>query len=731
MTKKEELSFIKLGFTADQIAEIAEGTEAGLDVSIYAKKGFFAIQMRQIRLGMMEKLPVEVYAREDYDWFQMEEIRKGLQARVNIRLYAYPTISYEKMRQIRKGLEEGINLTKYLNLDAGTLQELREAAQDGVDLLTYIEEGYEPDQLRQIRKGLAKGLDIDSYLGLEFRGVSIREMCIGLEMGLDISAYAKVEYEWRKMREIRLGLEHRVDINNYVSPFYTWKQMQEIRLGLEAGLDVSSYRSLMYTAGQMNRKRTYLLANTPGRTKYIAEEIENISIRAGEEDSLAISVREDGMEAVITIGKEERISREDLLKGLKRRGISKGICEDEIANIAAGNCQDTKVTIARGREPENGADGWYEYFFRTTVERAPKMLPDGSVDYQNTEWFERVEEGQKVAYYHAAQAGTDGFTVMGENLPARNGIEERMLAGKGFLLQPDKKTYIAAVSGKIELQENYMEISRLLVVNEVTISTGNINFDGSVYIKGNVGSGTYITATEDIIVDGYVEAAVIECEGNLTVRQGVNASGSGEIKVKKEANAKFFETSKVYAKEGIRANYSMNCELYTEGKIMVSGTKGGLVGGTAYAAKGIESYNVGNRTEIVTVLKLGINEKIKDKYIEMEGQIKEVKKELTIFQNAYADFQKKYPPEVRNTIDVFLKMEDAIFTKEEQLKQLCEEKQQMEEEGKQIKGVKAVIEGTLFEGVIFEINGTRWESIFADNVTVKRIGDKIAVYSNR
>ena len=52
----------KAQYSTDQIQEIEEGQEKGLDVSYYENPEFLAIQMREIRLGMMDDLPVELYS---------------------------------------------------------------------------------------------------------------------------------------------------------------------------------------------------------------------------------------------------------------------------------------------------------------------------------------------------------------------------------------------------------------------------------------------------------------------------------------------------------------------------------------------------------------------------------------------------------------------------------------------------------------------------------------------
>ena len=49
-------------YSTDQLQEIEEGQEKGLDVSYYRNPEFLAIQMREIRLGLEAKVDVSVYA---------------------------------------------------------------------------------------------------------------------------------------------------------------------------------------------------------------------------------------------------------------------------------------------------------------------------------------------------------------------------------------------------------------------------------------------------------------------------------------------------------------------------------------------------------------------------------------------------------------------------------------------------------------------------------------------
>ena len=726
MTKEEQEFYLGSGFTLDQINEIQEGLELGLDTSVYAKKEFFAIQMRQIRLGLMEGLPVEVYASTDYDWFQMEEIRSGLQDGVDITVYANPSISYDKMRQIRLGLKSGVNLANYKKLDAGVLRELRKALMSKIYIVEFIQQGYTAEQLEQIRIALEKHLNIVPYLRKELRGVSIHEICEGLEKGLDVSRYAKVEFSWQQMREIRLGMENRIDVSYYANPLYEWQQMHEIRLGLENGIDISAYHTLMYTAADMRRIRLALQEN---HISTLSSETQTTRFETFQD--ISVTVSSDEMEAFVYVTDSDKLSKAQIMKALESSGVKKGILESEINKLLRGKFKNKTVRVAKGKVPTDGPDGWYEYFFKTELDRQPKLLPDGSVDFSDIQWYEFVQSGQQIAVYHDAEVGEGGFTVTGRQLSPRKGRERSVLIGKGFSLMEDERTYVADVSGRIILDGNRIDIDKTLTMEEVSLATGNITFDGSVYVAGNVNVGASIQATGDVVVNGYVESASIESsEGSVFIKQGVNGNAVGSIKAAVDVTAKFFESCRVYAGNEIHAGYCLNCDLYSENKIIVTGKNGQLAGGTAYAKISIDMAYAGNRAGIATVIRLGFDEELSEQQGDVDQRIAEANKQLDILRNAYADFHEKYPPEVRNTMDMYLKVESAIFTKEKEVDALMQYKMDMENEIKAVRNAQAVVHNTLYEGATFEINGKHWTGKQARNVKLKRVDGRVAVYRN-
>lgn len=716
MTEKDKM--MNTDFEKDQINEINLGIAAGIDTSIYADKKYLAIQMHQIRLGLMEKLSVEAYADPKYDWFQMEEIRKGLREGLDIKLYSSHEIPYEKMRQIRKGLKEGIDLSGYHRMKADVLKQLRIAHKEDIDLSKYIIEGYDAKQLFEIREALKAGLDMDPYLIKEYIGPSLAEIRKGLASGVDVSIYAKMEFSWRQMREIRTGMEHRVNVQKYSNSLYSWRQMREIRTGLELGLNVDKYSQLRYTSREMQKKRLAMLEE-------ISQEKQKLTKNMVKAEDIEVEISTNSMEAYVRVlAKDKVITRQRLLDILDLHDIRAGIIESAVDEIVNGKNLRKSILIARGQIPRKGADGWYECYFRTMINKRPKIMKDGSADYKNVEWFETVKEGQKLAYYHRAEPGTDGFTVSGKVIPAQRGMEKGILVGKGFEMQADRKTYIATISGMVKMNDTTLEVTRHLEVEDVTLATGNINFDGSLRIKGNVETGTEVHVTEDLEIDGNVGAATIICGGSILLKKGMNSAGHGYIKAEKGIVSRFFEAVKVEAKEDIQVNKCLNSQLYAGGMIISSAT---IAGGVSCAEKGFRITNAGNSIGLHTALKVGYNEEIQQKIHNLNTALWESEQELHMLNNSYQGIVAKYPPEIRNSMDLFIKLEKSVIAKRTQIADM---KAKLEKYQNKQKDAKVVIGGRAFEGTVVEINNRRWQADNQYNVVIKTDSDEIIVSNN-
>lgn len=701
-------------YTSDQLFEIEEGKKASIDTSIYENPDFLAIQMRQIRMALTSGLDIAPYVKPEYDWMQMEEIFTGLEQGVDVKLFADPEIPYEKMHQIRKGLINGIDISGETKYSAGVLKQLRKSKEEKIDIYKYVEEGYDPEQLYQIRLAFNHGIDMDGYIETDFRGAAIAEIRIGLEEDIDVTTYADIKFGWRQMREIRFGLENRLDISKYANPYYDWEQMREIRLGLAEGLDVSKYSTLMYTSNEMRKRRIIL-----------EEGGEDVTVSS---DDFELYTTSGGIEAYITMKKEgERIDRDSLIESLAELDVTYGLIEENIEKICSGNYDKRAILIARGSIPKKGADGSYEFFFNTEVDKKPKILEDGSVDYQTMEKFTVVKEGDVLAVYHDAEEGDDGYAVNGTAISGKKGIERELLKGNGFILSKDKHTYTAAIDGMVELNGNILNVIKHLEVGDVTLATGNIDFDGSVHVKGNVENGAVVKAVGDIVVDGNVGGAEIISEGQVTLNRGMNAGRHGKVTAKGGVVSKFFESVIVMSDGDIQVTNSVNSLLRAKGWIRSSRA---IIGGKAFSSRGYKVFNLGNEAGAATQIQTGIDEDIVNRIGELTEKAKENNKQLMLLGNSMKELQIKYPPEVRNTLPLFKKIDNAIFTINKQQEEIQKEKEKLNLQVLFSREATIAIDGVAYEGVTCILGKGRWDAAGERHVTLKGTGGAVVNVTN-
>lgn len=717
MTAFEIKDLKKKGFSNDQIKEIKEAVDMNLDILKYVDNSFVPIQIVEVRLGLQEKLHVELYANVEYDWFQMEEIRKGLLQGLDVKKYANKAIPFEKMREIRKGLEEQLDLTIYLEYSAKMIRIIRKSILSNVDIMPFIEEGYDTLQLSYIRESLSKNINIEPYISKKIRGTAIREIMLGLEEGLDVTPYAKSIYSWQQMREIRLGIRNRVDISLYTSTFYNWKQMREIRFGLEMGYDVSSYCSYMYTAKEMKKRREILRKED----EEYSFEVDSQEASINYSEDLIVEISPNEMECRVKILQAgKKYTRDKILLELLKDGVIQGIDNRAIDRLIKKKGNDEFVVVARGDKVIDGEDGWYEYFFDTENKRRPKILPDGSVDYRQAQWYQLANVGEKLAYYHSAKEGKNGKTVRGREIVAKKGKESGVLTVDGCKLSDDMKTYVASKSGKVELDGTKLIVKDIFEIEEVNPSIGNIDFDGNVYVKGNVYAGTTIKATGEIVIGGYVEGATIIAGGNIEIRSGVNATKKGYIESKKSITGRFFENASLKAGENINANYLLNSTVYAMGKITIDGSRGSITGGTTYGRLGIEVYNIGNPTRLRTLICVGVNNEMLDKLQNSVRNIREVKKELEVLNHAFEEFNKKYTPEERNLKEVYIKIQKALGIYNRKLKLYTEEKEKLENDIALAKKSKIIAKGSVYDGTIAEIENNQLKVSDLKNIIIHK-----------
>lgn len=657
---------------------------------------------------------------DSFDYFQQEEIRKGLEKNIDVSVYAKPEIPFQIMCQLRKGLEYGHDLTPYITYGAGILHEIVKSIQSGVSLIPYVHEGYDSDQLNAIRKALEKQIAIDPYLNISYHGACISEIAIGLEHHIDVTPYAKTCYTWRKMKEIRLGIEQRLDISKYSNPLYSYWQMREIRLGLMDGLDINYYRSLMYTAKEMKKRRLQLMDQ-----QYQRADSEDMVILNDPDYDIQIS--SDGMRAYFNWHCNRPLdSAQELEFLLRKNGIFYGIDYNSLNSIArtyktinTETQKDQKTLIARGTEPVNGRDGYYDFQFETKNQQTLQLSDDGSIDFDRIKWFEPVSKNQVLAVYHAPSPGQNGKTVTDTTIPAIPGKEKPVLAGSGFKLLPDQKTYVACKKGHVRLQKYELTVSDLTCLGSLSPSNEPLDFDGDVYVKGNITGPLAINVTGDLVVDGFVNGAEIHCGGNLILKSGINTSAvKNSLTVNKQVICKFFEYVTLSADGNISFGSSLNSDLSSYGSIISYGEKGGIIGGSCYAEKGFCLSNIGNSAGNSTTLLLGTNDHMKLQAMKLDKEILNIKTNISQLKDAYQDAYKNIVIKKHQKNDLLIQLKEKIDQKNEELETAHQKTEQLNKRRLRACSSRIIVENQIHHNVDVQYMNGKITAIPSTNVAI-------------
>lgn len=364
------------------------------------------------------------------------------------------------------------------------------------------------------------------------------------------------------------------------------------------------YEYVENASGQRIKLRRPKPANTPKQD----EEPEKV-----ESPHFLLQVSEDCLTAHLMVQKrlEEPYTKEEILEYLKANGIIYGIDEAALTRILEGKCYYEEVLIAKGVAPVDGKDGYYEYHFNTRPETKPIILKDGSVDYNTLGKFELTLKDQLLATYHTSRPHKDGMDVYGHILKAVEGKELPKLTGKGFDYESEEQEYYANMEGKVSIENGELNVIPVFVVENLEATTGDLVFHGDVLVKGNVFSNVTVKTTGNITVNGHVEVATLIAGKDVLLKNGMQGSGSGRIYAKGNVMAKFLEQTVVQANGNVSANAILNCNIFSGKSVIVSGTRGSILGGSVTAIEEIQASTIGNRIGIDTKLVIGMEEDFK------------------------------------------------------------------------------------------------------------------------
>lgn len=387
--------------------------------------------------------------------------------------------------------------------------------------------------------------------------------------------------------------------------------------------DIESIKQAINDAGYAE-----LLLDESALTRLLAKpgaadtEPEYITIAERRDAEITVTTSDHEMMASVSVkpaygGKP--VTRASLEKALQEADIYYGLLEDKFAPIIAAGKADNEV-IARGTEPVDGEDTKFIPLVETSRILRPEINKKGKADYHALGDVICVAPGDKLLQRVPPTPGTPGKNVFGEPLAQQPGKDEGFfpkLFGAGR--DPnDSNILIATAPGSPVYTDSGVDVEPVYAVNNVDLTVGNITFDGTVNVKGDVRNGMTIKATGDIVIKGTVESARLEAGGGIIVEGGIigrhekdadihkTEDFAAHIIAEKSIAARFAENAFLQSSDDIFIGELMShCHATAKKSVYVGTTnskRGNIIGGITCADEDIHAMVLGSPASIHTYL---------------------------------------------------------------------------------------------------------------------------------
>ncbi len=342
-----------------------------------------------------------------------------------------------------------------------------------------------------------------------------------------------------------------------------------------------------------------------------------------ESEDVKIIVSDDKMEVVARFYPPSNsgfsMTKDDINKIIDSKGIKFGIDEEAINSFTNERIYCTDFVIARGLSPVDGHSAQITYHFQLEKSLKPKENEDGTVDFHSLDNINKISKGDCLATMTPVDYGKFGRDVFDVAISPKKVTNLTFKYGKNIYESADRLQIFSDVEGHVELQGDRVFVSDTYEINDnVSTSTGDINYMGNVHIKGNVLSGFTVRAKGNITIDGVVECAVIDAGGSIILKSGIQGGKRGILRAKNDIVSKFLENAIVRAGNKITTEAILYSDVAAGDVVEVMGRKGFIVGGITRSKNCIICKTVGSNMETRTEVEVGLDPNVLEEAAQLE-----------------------------------------------------------------------------------------------------------------
>jgi uncharacterized protein len=446
----------------------------------------------------------------------------------------------------------------------------------------------------------------------------------------------------------------------------------------------------------MINQMVYQAAGKPHKVAGVNKTVQQVG-------SVFVEITSDEMMAKITVIPPEAgkfATLDEVRAALAKYNVVHGLDEARLAEIgqkiaamssAQAEMEPIEMEVAFGTPVQHGQDARIEFLYKKPEEEKTPDAPvfeeteDGRIDYRALHQIENIAKGTLLARKIHATEGVAGKTVTAKVTEAKNGKDLEIVCGKGAVFNPENKDEVLAdADGQVIVKEHRISVMSIYEVpGDVDFSTGNIDFVGTVTIRGDVKDGFKVYAGEDLIIQGVVEAAELKAGGKMTIAGGVSGSDRAVVTCAGDATIKYIRNARVEIGGSLTVGQAiMHSKVVCGKRITVAGRKGVIVGGQVVAAEEINAASMGSNFATPTEVVVGETAGVRDELQKMDAELKaatdnleKTKKGMAFLKDLQTKMGGNLPPEKK---ELLTKLTRAQFKLMADVKGLSEHKGELE-----------------------------------------------------
>ncbi|MBB5020771.1 DUF342 domain-containing protein [Desulfurispira natronophila] len=301
---------------------------------------------------------------------------------------------------------------------------------------------------------------------------------------------------------------------------------------------------------------------------------------------VSLEISSDQLEAYLIVWSLEHVDERHISEVIRDAGIE----EQYVKNLPSVLQQlideaskkrsafPLRATVAQGVTARHGIDEQINFFINPNPSPGTINSTSGQIDYRERDLIKQVCLNESILEIVWATAGVSGANIFGQTLPARDGLNtSKIIAGDGVeaIKEPylRRTRFVAKQDGVLLVNRREIVVSKELNIRgDVDYSTGNVSFDGTILVSGNILSGFRVLATGHVYVAGYLESRSEVIGHSVTVGKGCY----GRIKSKRHVQVDFAE----------------NAQIQSQGTVTIGSLSRSWVSGRDIMVKNVTSSNI-------------------------------------------------------------------------------------------------------------------------------------------